>query len=74
MNVCVYGHFCICVESIYCMCVSVCVYVCVCVCACSYLSIAGLNGLDDNSLLGVNLWGAMLGLRTGLCNLIKAFI
>lgn len=34
---------------------------------CSNLSIAGLDGLDENSLLGVNLRGAlMLGLRTGL--------
>lgn len=35
----------------------------------SNLSIAGLDGLDENGLLGVNLWWAlMLGLRTGLCD------
>lgn len=36
------------------------------VCAGSNLSIAGLDGLDENSLLGVNLWWALLRLRTGL--------
>lgn len=37
------------------MCTVVCVFVCVGVFVGSNLSIAGLDGLDENSLLGVNL-------------------
>ena len=77
MRVCVYENYvCVCLCWYVCMCVCVCgmCVVCVrCVCVCvrvCYLSVAGLDGLDEDGLLGVDLGGALVGrlrLRTGLC-------
>ena len=68
-----YEYVCVCVrvyEYDVCVCVRVCMNMtCVCVCV-FYLSVTGLDSLDEDSLLGVDLGGALVGrlrLRTGLC-------